>query len=248
MPDSDKWPEILNSIEPIKRAGLIQWQLMRIGSSNLVFKVTTHEGVWVVRINRAVLGIFRSEEQRILELVEELGVGPKIIANDPKAGYLITEYIKQPTWTLTDLNKKAQLQQLKTCLRKFHSIQYDYLPSRLDHRLKLYLKKIDTVPEKITIELLRTIQKLDFLKFWDANTTLYHSDLNLNNLLGKNKLKIIDWEYAGQGHPLLDWLILEHQTQIDLSAHYPNDINPAWLDPAKRMINAMMALWPTQSP
>ena len=96
--------------------------------------------------------------------------------------------------------------------------------------------------------MLDTIQKLDFLNFWKANNTLYHSDLNPNNLLGLNKPTIIDWEFAGQGHPLLDWLILEQQTTIDLSAYYPTDINPVWVAPAKRMINAMMKLWPHESP
>ena len=122
------------------------------------------------------------------------------------------------------------------------------MPSRLDYRLKLYLKTIKKVPVNTTIELLDTIQKLDFLGFWQANNSLFHSDLNTNNLLGRKQLTIIDWEFAGQGHPLLDWLILEQQSKTDLSAYYPEDMNPVWIDPAKRMIAAMMNLWPHESP
>ena len=157
-------------------------------------------------------------------------------------------FFDQPIWQHDDFNDPEMLATLIRNTEKFHSIPYEYLPSRLDHRLKLYLKNIKKVPETITIELLDTIQKLDFQGFWHANNTLYHSDLNPNNLLGRNQLTIIDWEFSGQGHPLIDWLILEHQTNADLSAYYPEDINPVWLNPAKRMIKAMMKLWPHESP
>ncbi len=242
------WQLKLQSIDIINRAGLLAWEPLNSGTSNHVFKILTEVGTWVVRFNRAALGIDRFEEKLILDLIEPLNIGPKVIQANPDAGYLITEFFDQPVWTKTDLQKQENLEVLKTSMQKYHAIEYAFLPSRLDHRLKSYLKKITKVPEQATIDILDTIQKLDFLGFWKANNTLFHSDLNLNNLMGTNPLVIIDWEFAGQGHPLLDWLILEHETKMNLSEHYPQDINPVWIKPAKRMIRAMMKLWPHESP
>ena len=248
MQPKEIWQNRLLEIETVQAAGLIDCTPIHSGSSNYIFKVLTESGTWIVRINRAALGIDRHEEKRILDLVKPLGIAPKVIENNPDSGYLITEYIDQPMWHIDDFKNQKMLAKLKQQLDQYHSIPYEYLPSRLDHRLKLYLKTIKQTPIETTLELLDTIQKLDFLNFWQANNTLYHSDLNPNNLLGLKKTFIIDWEFAGQGHPLLDWLILEHQTNIDLSAYYPTGINPVWVEPAKRMINAMMKLWPHESP
>ena len=248
MHAEEVWYKRLNSIPVVHNAGILEWQSIVSGTSNHMFKVKTQAGVWMVRFNRAALGIDRHEEKRIMSLIESKGIGPKVIENDPDVGYLITEFIDQPVWQKDDFKDPQVLAKLKHKLDQFHTIPYEYLPSRLDHRLRLYLKNIKRIPESISIELLDTIQKLDFLKFWQANNTLYHSDLNPNNLLGNNPPIIIDWEFAGQGHPLLDWLILEHETQADLSAYYPTEINPCWIKPANRMIHAMMNLWPHESP
>ncbi|WP_223787199.1 choline/ethanolamine kinase family protein [Marinicella meishanensis] len=249
MSTSDQWHKRIQQIPAIQRAGLRQWQPIQSGSSNHIFKVTTDAGVWLLRINRAALGIDRQQEKKILQQVADMGIGPTVIDNDPAAGYLITEYIDQPAWTQADLQSPKHLNPLKTQLQQVHQVPYEYLPSRLDHRLRLYLKHLKNTPEQTALVLLDTIEKLDFLGFWRANNTLYHSDLNPGNLLGHHpNTTIIDWEFAGQGHPLLDWLILEHEAQLDLSAHYPADILSVWLEPARRMIAAMMALWPHESP
>lgn len=248
MPKETDWQQKLLSIDFINRAGLLAWEPLKTGTSNHVFKALTEVGTWVVRFNRAALGIDRFEEKLILELIEPLNIGPKVIQANPEAGYLITEFYDQPVWQKDNLKSPDNLNVLIEGMNKFHAIQYKFLPSRLDHRLKSYLGTIKKVPKQVTIDLLDTIQKLDFLGFWQANNSLFHSDLNLNNLMGTDPLTIIDWEFAGQGHPLLDWLILEHETQLNLSEYYPKDINPVWVPPAKRIIQAMMKLWPHESP
>ncbi|MGJ8663627.1 MAG: phosphotransferase, partial [Marinicella sp.] len=245
MHSRDHWHKRLLQITNIHNVGLLEWQAVQSGSSNHMFKVKTNVGIWMIRINRAALGIDRFEEKRIMTLIESLNIGPKVIEINPVEGHLITEYMAQPSWQKADFKDPTKLQRLHEVLNQYHAIPYEYLPSRLDHRLKKYLKSIKQIPVETTMVLLESIQKLDFLGFWKANNTLFHSDLNPNNLLGYgSQTTLIDWEFAGQGHPLLDWLILEHETNIDLSAYYPEDINPVWINPAQRMIQAMMKLWP----
>ena len=242
------WYERLNSISIIRNAGILEWQPILSGTSNHMFKVKTQAGVWMVRINRAALGIDRHQEQQMMGLIEPLGIGPKVIENDPVSGHLITEFIDQPTWQRSDFQDPLLRLKLAASLQQIHQLEYRHLPSRLDQRLKRYLKAIKNVSQETSQQLLADIQHLDTLGFWQACNRLYHSDLNPQNLIGHQQLIIIDWEYAGQGHPFLDWLILEHETQLDWSDHYPLDINPLWISSAQSMIQGMMKLWPKKSP
>lgn len=201
----------------------------------------------MLRFNQATLGINRYQEQHILKLIRPLKISPTIIENNPDSGYLISAYIPQATWHHSDFINPKKLKALSQVLNQVHQIPYQYLPSRLDHRLKNYLQQIKGVPEGLKNTLLHSIEQLEGMNFWQANNTLYHSDLNPSNILGIDPIQIIDWEYAGQGHPLLDWLIIEHYAGYDLSEYYPADLQEEWLKPAKTMIDAMMQLWSLQS-
>lgn len=247
MMSKNKWLERIQSLPVIQRAGLLDYQLIESGSSNHNFKINTESGDWVLRFNQATLGIDRQQEQLILQMIEPTGITPKIIEINPNAGYLITEYIPQNTWRQADFEDPEKINLLKNALAQFHALPYQYLPSRLDHRIKQYLQAIELVPEDLRLTLNQSLNLLEQLKFWQANNTLYHSDLNPNNLMSSDPINIIDWEYAGQGHPLLDWLIMEHHSGIDLSEHYPKGIQAQWIQPAKTMITAMMKLWALQT-
>ena len=248
MPHKINWHKQISSIPRIQQAGLLDWEVMPTGSSNQNFKISTQQGLWILRLNQSTLGINRQQEQCILELIEPLSIMPKVISNQPSdtpsiPAHLITEFIPQATWQSNDFKKPESLQKLCQKLKQFHDIPYQYLPSRLDNRLRTYLKHIQGVPKQLQSTLLNAITDLEKHGFWQTNTTLYHSDLNPSNLVGHEPLHIIDWEYAGQGHPLLDWLILEHYAATDLSQHHPKDLHEEWLKPAKTMIDAMMKLW-----
>lgn len=246
---SNNWHERLSLIPALQKAGMRQWLRIQAGTSNHHFKVYTDAGVWLVRLNRATLGIDRLAEQKILQQVAELGIGPTVIENDPEAGYLITEYIEKPAWSQAELHSAEYLAWLKKTLNQVHELPHEHLPSRLDQRIPRYLEHLNNTPKKTAQRLLNDIKKLDDLGFWQNNNCLYHSDLNPGNILGHPPdTTLIDWEYAGQGHPLLDWLILEHEAGIDLSAHYPANCDPEWIEPTRRLITGMMDLWPQQSP
>lgn len=247
MVNKNKWLERIQNLPIIQRAGLLDYQVIDSGRSNKNFMVTTELGQWVLRFNQATLGINRQQEQLILPMMEPLGITPKVIDNNPREGYLITEFLSQKIWHKADFKDPEKINLLKSALAQFHTLPYQYLPSRLDHRIKQYLNAIEAAPDVLRLSLIQSIEALEILDFWQANNTLYHSDLNPNNLLGVDPITIIDWEYAGQGHPLLDWLIMEHHSGIDLSEHYPKDLEGEWIQPAKTMITAMMKLWTLQT-
>ncbi len=247
MSSKDPWPDRILAIPEIRAAGLLNWQRIESGSSNHNFKVTTKQGIWVLRFNQATLGINRHQEMYILQQLAALQIMPELIAINPDEGYLISRYSTATTWHPDDFKNPRKLSALQQTLSQFQAITYNHLPSRLDQRIKNYLQHIPAIPVELKRRLIQAIERLEILNFWQANTTLYHSDLNPSNLLGHAPVQIIDWEYAGQGHPLLDWLIMEHHSGADLSAHYPKDLHEQWLKPAKTMITAMLELWKIHS-
>jgi len=239
-----KPPKVIENINTIQAAGLISWQQLHTGNSNINYQVTTKQGDWAIRINQPNPGVDRQLEAQILQLITPLNIAPKIIENNPHEGYLITEYIKADMWLSSDFEQAKYINTLNECLDQFHQLTFIHPKSRLDQRLKHYLKKLPGIPTKLKTELLSAIEQLDHLGFWHACNTLYHSDLNPSNILGHQHITLLDWEFAGQGHPLLDWLIMEQESQVDLSDYYPcSGLNEKWIAPAKLMIQSMMKLW-----
>jgi len=237
------WLKQLQQIPTIQQAGFIDCEKITAGNSNVSFKVNSQAGTWVVRFNQHQFGVNRLQEKLILDLIAPLNISPKVIDANPEAGYLITAHSPKATWQQLNIHDSDSILELADSINRFHQIPYTYLPSRLDHRIDTYLKHIKNIPSELHQNIVQTVKVLQQLGFWEACNTLYHSDLNSSNILGNKSPLIIDWEFAGQGHPLLDWLIMEHEHQLDLSAHYPVKINKQWLKPGKLLIADLMKLW-----
>lgn len=238
----NSWHKKLNTIPAIKSAGLVSCEPLTQGKSNQVFKVVTKAGPWVIRINQAQAGVDRKQENAVLKLIEPLNVFPNIIENNPDHGYLITEFIAEANWQKTDFTQTNKLTTLANQLAKFHTLTYQDDKNRLDNRLQDYLSSFDVVPEQLRIQTEQQIDILEKQQFWPACNTLCHYDLNPTNIIGKQAM-FIDWEFAGQGHPLIDWLIMEYESGCDLSDHYPTNINKLWITPCKSLIQSMMTMW-----
>ncbi len=233
----------LQQIPTLKTAGLTGYKVLSAGSSNFNYRVTTQSGEWVVRINRSSLGVDRMLEAAVLNLIAPLGLSPKVIENNASAGYLITEYINKHSWDATDFKHSQHIEALQAKLATMHRIPFTHPSSRLDNRVQHYITAIGTVPLDLERQIMSLINELEKLGFWQANRYLFHSDLNPGNLLGHNSPLIIDWEFAGQGHPLIDWLMMEIITHVDLSSHYPENIEPAWIAPCRQFLQLMLKIW-----
>lgn len=238
----NSWHKKLNTIPAIKSAGLISCEPLTQGKSNQVFKITTKAGQWVIRFNHAQAGVHRDQEHTILKLIEPLDIHPNIIENNPQRGFLIQEYLAEPCWQKSDFTLPTQLTTLANQLAKFHTLTYQDDKNRLDNRLQDYLSSFDVVPEQLRIQTEQQIDILEKQQFWQACNTLCHYDLNPSNIIGQRAM-IIDWEFAGQGHPLIDWLIMEYESGCDLHEYYPTNINKQWIVPCKSLIQSMMSLW-----
>ena len=163
------------------------------------------------------LGIDRKSELEILKTLKKTKIVPDIIYCDDSYEFLIYEYIEGSNLEINKITKKDKnslrdliqiYQEIKVDLPKF-----DYFNHLSKYRdLLIKNKKIDFFKNNeidIFFRNLKNFQELD----WTPKIT--HHDLISNVIRTKNGFKILDWEYAGNGHPDFDFYSLNLQKEND---------------------------------
>ncbi len=234
----------LQRIEFIARAGLIEARPIKHGLNNHSFQVITEQGHFFVRLNAVISGVDRQRESQILALIAPLNISPKVFVNDLKNNVLITEWCRGKLWQASDFKNKGLVKSLAEQLKKFNHIDLSqetiFTDSRLDKRLLNYAKN---QKDRIKDHINRHIEKHTELRYWQANQYLTHFDLNPRNIIGRQPPMLLDWEFAGLGHPLIDWLIIEYESGQSLEDFYRHYDNNNWLPPLRALIQIMMQIW-----
>lgn len=234
----------LQGIKFIAQAGLIEARPIKHGLNNHSFQVITEQGHYFVRFNAVIAGVNRQRESKILSLIEPLAISPKVHVNDLQNNVLITDWCRGKLWQNQDFQNKTFVKTLADKLNRFHQIELTEQPlftdSRLDKRLLNYAKN---QKDRIKNHIHRHIDKLTELGFWQANQYLTHFDLNPRNIIGRKPPMLLDWEFAGLGHPLIDWLIIEYESGQYLEDFYHHHNDNHWLPALRALIQIMMQIW-----
>ena len=168
------------------------------------------------------LGINRENEALILKTLDNQSFMPNLIYIDESHKFIIYEYIEAVNLDL----KKTNTYQKKEILKLIDTFQeikidlpkFDYF-NHLNHYWdKVRLNKNIEMSKIVEIEkylvILESFQKSD----WKSSLT--HHDLEANILESRNGYKIIDWEYASNGHYSFDkhslGLVKNNKTLNDL--------------------------------
>lgn len=210
----------LQDIPELNKMGILEIELTKKGLINHNYTVKTLSGTVHARINNPkVLGIDRVNESWVLERISDLNIAPKTLTINVKDGYLITEFINSSTWSQQDCYRFQPL--LIKTLNKVHQINcQQQLPrflTRLEHYEQQSLQAFSKKDQHDYLAIKNALVDLGFFEY----SQLLHFDLNASNLIGKKKLTIIDWEFAGCGHPLFDLAIFIHANQLDLQKCQP---------------------------
>ncbi len=163
------------------------------------------------------LGIDRKSELEILKTLKKTKIVPNIIYWDDSYEFLIYEYIEGSNLELDKITKKDKnslrdliqiYQEIKVDLPKF-----DYFSHLSEYRdLLIKNKKINFFKNK---EINTFFHKLKNFQELDWSPKITHHDLISNVIRTKNGFKILDWEYAGNGHPDFDFCSLNLQKEND---------------------------------
>ena len=246
MPSNkDKVQDFLLSLPEIRVAGLEAFEAIPTGTTNQNWKVRTQQGVWVVRKNAEnVPGVDRHIEARVLRMIEPLQIAPKLIAVDPERGYLITEYLDLPTWTADDCANPELQSRLFDALKPVHALELNETAVGVKTRAQQYFSLAGAQAGQNVAKLAELLGAVEKLGFFELQR-LCHYDLNHTNIVGYEDIKILDWEFAGMAHPILDVAVFGLYEQIrEINTDYDEQL---FLQ-TTHLVRLMFELWQKSIP
>ena len=187
-----------------------------------------------------LLGISREFEQAASAAAASVGVGPEVVAYIRPEGYLVTRFINGSPVSPEQIREPAMLERVADSLRRVHdgpAIPGVFVPLRIVEGYRA-LAADRGVPIPPAYDRAREaghrIERA--LLASPVNPLPCHNDLlNANFIDDGERLRIVDWEYAGMGDPFFDLgnFSINHELPQEADAAllraYDGDVRPARL-------------------
>jgi thiamine kinase len=182
------------------------------GTVNASFRVDTGAGRFVVRLHDAMapsLGADHEREAQLHAAAAAAGLAPALVHVDPAHRFMVMEYVAGNVWTSQDFARPDRLTQLGAALHALHSVMppavapYDIPALLKQHHARI----LETAPgERAWLAQLmdRAALALEAAGSRERPNVLIHNDLYHSNLIGQERLYLLDWEYAAVTDPLFD--------------------------------------------
>ncbi len=198
---------------------------------------------WVIRLagnDTHLLGISREVEHAATVAAAGVGVGPEVTAFIRPEGYLVTRFIVGSPVTDEAVHRPETLRRVAQSLRRIHdgpAIPGLFVPLRICEAYRA-LAIARGVPIPSAYEQAAAIGRRIELAFLANPVELRpcHNDLlNANFIDDGQRIRIIDWEYAGMGDLFFDLgnFSINHELTPDedeiLMAAYDGEVRPARL-------------------
>jgi aminoglycoside phosphotransferase (APT) family kinase protein len=219
------WPGGVRSIEVLAH-----------GITNFNYVVDLGDERVVVRVpgnDTHLLGIDRSNEVVAGGLAATIGVGPEVLATDEGTGCIVFRFIDGRPISTSELAQEPMLSEFVDTLLKVHhagttpTIWNPYEVIR-DHRDVAAARGVEAPFDLVfALELLARIELARPFR----PTVLGHNDLLNANFLFDDRLRIVDWEYAGMSDPFFDLANVSVNNgfpvdaEIGLLRHYVGDLS-----------------------
>jgi thiamine kinase len=206
------WQEALAQVPGAQASPDLAVTPLAGGTANTTFRVATGEGAFVVRLHQPYttdLGVDRRREALLHAAAAAAGLASRVIAADPQGRYLVSEFLDGSPWQVADLSDPARLLQLAQTLGQLHGLSAPVVPPLdLAALLDRHVASIATLDlEAGRMFVPQVAQARDILaRQADAGRAacIVHGDPAHSNLIGTRPLRLIDWEYANVGDPLID--------------------------------------------
>jgi len=228
------------------------------GITNRNFRATLGDCDYVIRVhgrNTGMLGIDREAELLASEQAARLGIAPQVAA--ALEDCLVTSYLDSASVSPQEAAVRAQ--EIARALRRFHAAPVRlpasfWVPDLLEGYARILRRRAGSPPEAFTdaVGIAKRIARAVPL----TRAVPCHNDLLASNIIrarGDGQLLIVDWEYAGMGHPCFDLGNLSVNNHFDdadderlLSAYHgrpPSDGRRATLALMRILSDAREAAW-----
>ena len=183
-----------------------------ITNRNFLITLSGEADRYVIRLagnDTHLLGISREVEHAATVAAAGVGVGPEVVAFIRPEGYLVTRFIVGTPVSLEQVHQPATLARVADSIRRIHggpAIPGLFVPLRVveAYRALANARGIrDPAAWGDAYEAGRRIERA----LLDAPLPLLpcHNDLlNANFIDDGQRIRIVDWEYAGMGDPFFD--------------------------------------------
>ncbi|HEY7132530.1 MAG TPA: choline kinase family protein [Candidatus Limnocylindrales bacterium] len=202
------------------------------GITNRNFLVTARGSAdrYVIRLagnDTHLLGISREVEHAATVAAAGVGVGPEVTAFIRPEGYLVTRFIEGSPVPDEAVHRPDTIERVAASLRRIHdgpAIPGLFVPLRIVEAYRaLALARGVAIPPDY--ELAAAIGRRIELAFLANPVELRpcHNDLlNANFIDDGQRIRIVDWEYAGMGDPFFDLgnFSINHELTPDEDAHF----------------------------
>jgi thiamine kinase-like enzyme len=201
---------LLDELEPVLGARRGEPVALDGGITNRNYRVATGGGDYVLRIcgkDTAVLGIDRDAECQATMAAAQLGVGPEVVVYRPDLEVLVTRWVEGRPATADDV--RGAIEPVAAALRAVHA--GPALPARFD-TFALVFDYRDEIRERGGAdppgfqEAAAAAARIEgVLTGPDHDPVSCHNDLLAANfLIADDRVRIVDWEYAGMGDRFFD--------------------------------------------
>jgi thiamine kinase-like enzyme len=148
------------------------------------------------------INVDRENEIFILSQLKILDFSPEVLFSDLSYGILVWRYIEGIEFSLGKDSNEVFLKTLGTELKKIHDIDLPKSKKKyFSNDINFYRNLLKEVPENIILH--RGFDLYDKLNNSD-NYVFSHNDLNKTNLLWRDRLFFLDWEYSSFNNPFFD--------------------------------------------
>lgn len=219
------WPGRVQSVEILAHGITNSNYVVDLGDERVVVRVPGND--------THLLGIDRSNEVVAGGLAASIGVGPEVLTTDASTGCIVFRFIDGRAVSTTELAEEPMLGHFVETLRQVHhagttpTIWNPYAVIR-DHR-DVAVERGVQPPFDMTVAL-EVLARIEIVRPFRP-TVLGHNDLLNANFLFDDRLRIVDWEYAGMSDPFFDLANVSVNnafpvdSEIALLRHYVGDLS-----------------------
>ncbi|RUO24020.1 hypothetical protein CWE09_12805 [Aliidiomarina minuta] len=236
-----------------------EWEAKKLngGEVNSSWKISNQETTYFLKAQRSEQRnqIDRSAEVSLQRQLSELDLCPAIeYASD---NYELVLFVWENAATLKQsvMDERSRMQILANTLWRIHHCKPRLNNWSLYDRISHYCDSLAHNAPQLAQAYLEQLQHFSGLvRDWDKEGGCFcHNDLSLDHILLSEPVKVVDWEYAGYGHPYFDIAscieINElQQAQVQLLCHYysqasNSEVTPGEIASWRALVGILNELW-----
>jgi thiamine kinase-like enzyme len=183
-----------------------------ITNRNFLIELAGEPERYVVRLagnDTHLLGISREVEHAATVTAAGVGVGPEVVGFIRNGGYLVTRFIEGSSVSDEAVHRPETIRRVADSIRRIHdgpAIPGLFIPLRIVEAYRA-LALARSVPMPAEYGVAQAIGRRIELAFLSNPVEMRpcHNDLLNGNFIDDgNRIRIVDWEYAGMGDPFFD--------------------------------------------